>query len=48
LKLSRLKYVGTNLFDVLRCGRDVAALAAGAILDEDQVPLLKNDVLDVI
>jgi hypothetical protein len=37
--------MGTNLFDVLRCRRDVAALASGAILDEDQVTL-KNDLLD--
>lgn len=38
--------MGTNLFDVLCCGRDVASLASGAILDKDQVPVLENDLLD--
>ena len=34
--------MSTNLFDVLGCGGDVAALASGAILDEDQVTVLKK------
>ena len=38
--------MGTNLFDVLRCRRDVAALASGAVLDKDQVASFENDLLD--
>ena len=37
LQLARLVDVAANLLDVLRRGRDVAALAARAVLHEDEV-----------
>ena len=37
LELARLEDVGTDLFDVLGGGGDVAALAACAVLNEDEI-----------
>jgi hypothetical protein len=37
LQLAGFEYMGTDLLDVFRCGVDITALAAGTVLDKDEV-----------